>query len=217
MCAHLMGYVICNDGNAKPPTGHDFDILLNTSKQKFHKNTKSLPSRTEDLLATLLSYHRHKQLETRCGPKRCTYSLRDDSKRRKPLANVCKPLYSPHYCDVIMGAIASQITSLTIVYSTVYSDANQRKHQRSASPAFVRGIHRRPVNSPHKRPVTRKVFPFDDVIMLWSLSMSNVILASSCPPVISIIPYEYVNPAVFHPYYPQVPTLSTCNVSYFIL
>ena len=64
-----------------------------------------------------------------------------------------------------MGAIASQITRLTIVYSTVYSDADQRKHQSSASLAFVRGIHRGPVNSPHKWSVTRKMFPFDDVIM----------------------------------------------------
>ena len=63
-----------------------------------------------------------------------------------------------HYGDVIMGAIASQITSLTIVYSTVYSDADQRKHQSSASLAFVRGIHRGPVNSPHKWPVTQKCF-----------------------------------------------------------
>ena len=70
-----------------------------------------------------------------------------------------------HYCDVIMGAVASKITSLTIAYSTVYSDADQRKHQSSASLAFVRGIHRGPVNSPHKRPVTRKMLPFDDVIM----------------------------------------------------
>ena len=70
-----------------------------------------------------------------------------------------------HYNDVIMGMIASQITSLTIVYSTVYSDADQRKHQSSASLAFVQGIHRGPVNSPHKWPVTRKMFPFDDVIM----------------------------------------------------
>ena len=75
------------------------------------------------------------------------------------------------YSDVIMGAIASQITSLTIVYSSVYSGADQRKHQSSASLAFVRGIHRRPVNSPHKGPVTRKMFPFDDVIM-----DSNVVL-----------------------------------------
>ena len=62
--------------------------------------------------------------------------------------------------------MASQITSLTIVYSTVYLDADQSKHQSSASLAFVRGIHRGPVNSPHKWPVTRKVFPFDDVIMV---------------------------------------------------
>ena len=64
-----------------------------------------------------------------------------------------------------MGAIASPITSLMIVYSIVYSDADQRKHQSSASLAFVWGIHRRPVNSPHKGSVTRKMFPFDDVIM----------------------------------------------------
>ena len=70
-----------------------------------------------------------------------------------------------HYDDDLMSAIASQITSLTIVYSTVYSDADQRKHQSSASLAFVWGIHRWPVNSPHKWSVTRKMFPFDDVIM----------------------------------------------------
>ena len=67
-----------------------------------------------------------------------------------------------------MGAMASQITSLVIVYSSVYSGANQRKHQSSASLAFVRGIHRWPVNSPRKGSVTQKKFPFDDVIMgLW--------------------------------------------------
>ena len=75
---------------------------------------------------------------------------------------------SIHYSDVIMGAIASQITSLTIVYSSVYSGADQRKNQSSTSLAFVRGIHRWPVNSPHKGPVTRKLFPFDDVIMVDS-------------------------------------------------
>ena len=64
-----------------------------------------------------------------------------------------------------MSEVASQITSLTIVYSNVYSVADQRKHQSYASLAFVRGIHRKPVNSPHKGPVTRKMFPFDDVIM----------------------------------------------------
>ena len=71
-----------------------------------------------------------------------------------------------HYNDIIMGTIASQITSLTIVYSIINSGADQRKHQSSASLAFVWGIHRRPVNSPHKWPVMRKKFPFDDVIML---------------------------------------------------
>ena len=72
-----------------------------------------------------------------------------------------------HYDDVIMSAIASQITGLTIVYSTVYPGADQSKHQSSASLAFVWGIHRGPVNSPHKWPVTRKMFPFDDVIMIY--------------------------------------------------
>ena len=70
-----------------------------------------------------------------------------------------------HYDDVIMAAIASEITSLTIVFSTVYLGTDQRNHQSSASLAFVRGIHRRPVNSPHKWPVTRKMFPFDYVFM----------------------------------------------------
>ena len=51
--------------------------------------------------------------------------------------------------DVKMTTMASQITSLTVVYSTVYSGAGQRKYQ----------------SSPHKGPVTRKMFPFDDVIM----------------------------------------------------
>ena len=71
-----------------------------------------------------------------------------------------------HYIDVTMTTMASQITSLTIVYSIVYSGTDQRKHQSSASLAFVRGIHWGPVNSPHKGPVTRKMFPFDDVITI---------------------------------------------------
>ena len=64
-----------------------------------------------------------------------------------------------------MSAMVSQITGASIVYSTVCSGADQRTHQSSASLAFVRGIHRWPVNSSHKGPVTRKMFPFDDVIM----------------------------------------------------
>ena len=79
-----------------------------------------------------------------------------------------------HKNDVIMGSIASQIISLTIVYSIVYSDADQRKHQSSASLAFVRGIHQGPVNSPHKWPVTRKMFPFDDVIMTNAVDSGEI-------------------------------------------
>ena len=71
-----------------------------------------------------------------------------------------------HYSDVIMDAMAFQITSVSIVYSTVNSSADQRKHQSPASLAFVRGIHRRPANSPHKWPVARKRFPFDDIFMI---------------------------------------------------
>ena len=74
-----------------------------------------------------------------------------------------------------MGAIATQITSLTIVYSAVYSGTDQSKHQSSASLAFVWGIYRGPVNSPHKWPVTRKMFPFDNVIMAaqWHYMVSG--------------------------------------------
>ena len=92
-----------------------------------------------------------------------------------------------HYSDVIMSAMAPQITSLTIVYSTVNSGTDQRTHQASAPLAFVRGIHRGQVNSPHRGPVTRKIFPFDDVIMddvdnvsVWCCDyIIKLILASS--------------------------------------
>ena len=78
-----------------------------------------------------------------------------------------------------MDTIASQITSLAIVYPTVYSDADQSKHQSSAPLAFVWGIHRRPVNSPYKWPVTRKMFPFDDVIIFIVL-VTLIIAISLC-------------------------------------
>ena len=92
------------------------------------------------------------QIDTNCGTPPTTSLPAEASKLT-------------HYTDVLMGTVASQITSLTIVYSTVYSDADQRKYQSCGLLAFVRGIHRRSVNSPHKWPVTRKMFPFDDVIM----------------------------------------------------
>ena len=88
---------------------------------------------------------------------------------------ISKQLAANHYNDVIMGAMASQITSLTIAYSAVYSGADQRKHQSSASLAFVRRIHRWPVNSPHKGPVMLKMLPFDDVIMLTWRTIIRII------------------------------------------
>ena len=89
--------------------------------------------------------------------------------------------YQTHYHDVTMSAMASQITSLTIVYSTVYSDEDQRKHQSSASLAFVRGIHRGPVNFPHKWPVMRNMCPFDDVIMIKNTTYwTSCILPFGC-------------------------------------
>ena len=72
----------------------------------------------------------------------------------------CVVVIFRHHNDVIMGAIASLITSLTIVYTTVYSCADRRTHQSSVSLVFARGIHRWPVNSPHKWPVKRKKFQF---------------------------------------------------------
>ena len=69
-----------------------------------------------------------------------------------------------HYSDVILSVMVSQITGILIVCSTDCSGADQRKHQSFASLAFLRGICWWPVDSPHKRPVKRKMFPFDDVI-----------------------------------------------------
>ena len=88
---------------------------------------------------------------------------------------IMRSLSQWHYSDVIMSAIASQITSITIVYSTVYSGRDQRKHQSSESLAFVRGM-----DSPHKGPVTREKLPFDDVIM-GTTSPSITIKLTGCP------------------------------------
>ena len=92
------------------------------------------------------------------------------------------------YDDVRIGAMASQITSLTIVYSTVYSGADQSTHQSSASLAFVWGIHWGPVNSPHKGLVTGKMFPFDDVIIWAKASLPERNVASlMTSPVVHIV------------------------------
>ena len=90
-----------------------------------------------------------------------------------PVVRICVAWFighPSHHNDVIMGTMASQITSLTIIHSTVYSGTDQRKHQSSAWLALVRRTYRWPVNSPHKGPVTRKMFPFDNVIMSWKVS-----------------------------------------------
>ena len=90
----------------------------------------------------------------------------DDNKTKQYiLSTITRGLDKLKTYSPIMASMVSQITSLTIVYLAVYSGADQRKHQNSVSLAFVRGIHQGPVNSPHKWPVTRKMFPFDDVIM----------------------------------------------------
>ena len=76
-----------------------------------------------------------------------------------------------------MGPMASQITSLTIVYSTIYLGADN-KNQSSASLAFVRGIHRWQVYSPQKEPVTRKIWNSDQwftlCIILGMRYISNI-------------------------------------------
>ena len=86
-------------------------------------------------------------------------------------------LLTAHHNDVIMRTMASQITSPTIFYLALYPGSYQRTFHSSASLAFVQGIHRRPLNSPHKRPTMRKMFPLDDVIMR---NMHTVCCGSLC-------------------------------------
>ena len=107
----------------------------------------------------------------RCGHKKCVEIDRDLEKWSHDTPqiqqahinqNVIK-IFS-HYSDVTMSAMASQITGVSTVRSTVCSGADQRNRQSSASLAFVKGINRRPVNFPHKGSVTRNMFPLDDAI-----------------------------------------------------
>ena len=78
----------------------------------------------------------------------------------------CQLVMLHHYSDVIMSVMSSQITSIDNVCLAACSGTDQRKHQSSVSLAFVRWIHRWLVNSSHKGPVTWKMFPFDDVVMI---------------------------------------------------
>ena len=79
-----------------------------------------------------------------------------------------------HSSDVIMEALASQISDDSIVCSTVGSGADQRRHQSSASLAFVRGLNGWPVKSSHKGPVTWKMLAFDDVITLFKFYLTRI-------------------------------------------
>ena len=117
----------------------------------------------------------------------CYMNVCNYNEKHKQFTCVWRGLY--HYTDVIMSTMASQITSLTIIYTTVYLSVDQRKYQSSASLAFVRGIHRWPVNSPHNRPLTRKMSPFDTsslfyistcIYMIWSI-LYNSFTVSSLP------------------------------------
>ena len=84
------------------------------------------------------------------------------------------------YSDVIMSAMASQITSVSIAWSTVCLGVDQRKHQSSTSLAFARGIHGWSVVSHHEGPVTRRMFPFDDVIMQWVICVMCLFTVKLC-------------------------------------
>ena len=102
----------------------------------------------------------------------------------------------------------------TIVYSTVWSDADQRKHQSSALLTFVWGIHRWPVNSPHKWPVTRKMFPFDNVItLILVIDGWGRYLLWNVPPMNVIGCYWWPRSVVVHVkgLVPSHPTLSLCR------
>ena len=88
-----------------------------------------------------------------------------------------------------MDAMAPQITGILIVYTTVWSGEDKKKHQSFASLAWVTGIHRWPVNSPQNGPVTRKKFSFDDVIVIRIMRM--YILRSKCRN--GIVSEKYVN------------------------
>ena len=90
------------------------------------------------------------------------------------------PSSSMHYGDVTMGAIASQITSLTIVYSNLLFRRRSKKTSKFRVTGLCVGNSPGPVNSPHKGPVPRKMFPFDDVIMLSPVRCQAIIGTIDC-------------------------------------
>ena len=86
-----------------------------------------------------------------CG-MRCRYGWTDETVHNE----------TKHLRDVIMSSMASQIPGVSVVCSTICSGVDKKT---SKSLAFVREIHQWQVDSRHKGPITRKMFPFDDVIM----------------------------------------------------
>ena len=132
-----------------------------------------------------------------------------------------------YYSDVIMGMMASR---LSIVYSTIYSGADQRKHQSSTLLAFVKGIHLWPVNSPHKGPVTWKIFHLM-TSSCWALNiqisqhlmifthqkvhcwLQNDDFKCSCPGAVLIVFKILQNPGTLSPNNHQQRTPNiTCNI-----
>ena len=93
-----------------------------------------------------------------------THLITQTSRQQRPCKD--KQIIITHYNRVIMGAMASQ-TPVSQLFTQPFAQMKikENKHQSSASLAFVRGIHQWPLNSPHKGPVTWKLFAFDGVIM----------------------------------------------------
>ena len=91
------------------------------------------------------------------------------------------------YTSPVLNVLSN--VTLNITLWTVYSNADQRKHQSSASLAFVRRIHRWPLDSPHKGSITLKKFPFDDVIMI----SADILLALTPPPPLTNPEYHIMN------------------------
>ena len=110
------------------------------------------------------------------------------------LQNLIRGKKNGHYNDVIKIPMASQITSVSILSSSVCSGADVRKHQSSVSLAFVMGIHRWPVNYPHTGPVTRKMVPFADVIMVpYLFTLTTTWLLSSGIKPVSVFCVQHKN------------------------
>ena len=100
-----------------------------------------------------------------------------------------------HYSDVIMSLMMSQITDVLMVYSTVCSGTDQRKHQSFTQLAFVRRIHHWSVDSPHKGPLTRKMFSFDDVIMICNMVPTILtVLYEWNPTILNVHAYMHLKP-----------------------